>query len=803
MATSPKRLWTAGLLTHVDTEALADITNALARWETQPDLWAWVLQALRDGRGLTAFHHMIRDESARWGLSPQRITALMEAATAYQSRSLSGPWRFLVRKPVAKADLPRIFAGLDGWHGTIPDIVRQVQSNPYLLIQVDAELLREWFPHIPDRDRRQAWMHFLDRVWAKAPHHDPAMHQTWREWAAVLGVLIDRYQDGDTYLYLQHPRFAQRVRPHLDRVRTYLQQRQRSDSDVQTIIRRVIALCESPQTPVTRSYRIIQSRDAQYEKIAWMWIYMGEKSLADQTEKRLQAPLYPWPAVGDSVLARGYQAPGTTTYVPFDPDQMAAVRHAYTHPLTVLAAPPGTGKTAVIWALHEIARQDSTQHGAGFFVFTPTGRAARVVNDRIPQLARPARTLHSAVATWTWSPSDSPAASLADQVGPGFVTIDEAFNADAGILGALVRHLGTGGRLVLIGDPDQLLPVTGGSPVFDILKATQDAINQQLVPSHRNPTATLHHNHRSVAVIPHNGRALWGDAERDPATHQPLIDASTNAPVIAQHRWDALHFPRIPLPPEADAVETALLEAVRAWEQDRPPDVPSEQQWHVVTRYRAAAQYLNQRIRTALFPDVSAPWIVGDRVLQLHNDYQLNGIGLRNGEFGHILQIDPDTITAAFASGTFTVPMQYANIHWEFGYVTTVYKAQGGEWPVVAVVDWPKAWVPSLPDSHPPDDSEEAENDQENGEDDPNEPVPWDHRKWNRRELYTAWSRARDVLLFLSPHVDDAILDATRDPHAQRDTNGGRQTQLRGWLRYRFQSRTGPRPGGPAIRRTL
>lgn len=65
--------------------------------------------------------------------------------------------------------------------------------------------------------------------------------------------------------------------------------------------------------------------------------------------------------------------------------------------------------------------------------------------------------------------------------------------------------------------------------------------------------------------------------------------------------------------------------------------------------------------------------------MQLHNDYLINGIGLRNGEFGHIVAIADELITAEFASGTFTVSMRYANLHWDYGYVTTIHKSQGGE----------------------------------------------------------------------------------------------------------------------------
>ncbi len=755
------------------------------------------MQALRDGRSLAAFQRLLLEDSARWGLGPDAVGALIEGALAFQGRALLSAWRFLVKKPLTAADLPRLHAGLDSWRGSIHDVVHQVRANPYVLIQADRELLQEWFPKAPQKERRAQWMRFLDDRWAKAPERDPALHQQWRMWAAVLAVLIDQYDQGHTYIYLQHRNpnaYGTLVRPILDGVRQYLGEPTLSDDAVRQIIRDVIAFSGEPNTPVVRTYRIVKSRDGAYEKVYWMWVYQGERALANQVEQRLVSPALPWPSHGDALLARGYQEPGSSQFVPFDPDQQIAIRRAYTQPLTILAAPPGTGKTAVIWALHEIARHDSALADSGFFVLTPTGRASRIVNARVPSLAVPATTLHSRVSVITAQalrPNPEDREFFADAVRDGFVIVDEAFAADAGVLGALVREMGERGRLVLIGDPDQLLPVTGGSPALDVLLAVQEALDQKILPTAHNPLVSLRINHRSVATIPHNGRALWGDAEVDATTGQPRVDPTTGSLVIARHNWDAQHFPSVSLPDDPDVVLAELRRAVQQWEQQRGPGQASEDVWHAVTRRRDAAAYLNQELRRMLFPNVDAPWVVGDRVMQLHNDYLINGIGLRNGEFGHIVAIAGELITAEFASGTFTVSMRYANLHWDYGYVTTVHKSQGGEWPYVAVVEWPRRWVPTpliddaadlVMGTLPPDRRDS---------------------RWPTRWLYTAWTRAKDQVLFLIPDVDQAIADAARDPHQARQSNDHRRTQLRGWLRWHFQGSTGTRPGGPAKRRTL
>lgn len=766
------RHWTDDLLAAADLAVRPDLAVAIDRWQQDPDQWAWVEQALRDGRGLASFPTMLQEDAASWGLSTMLIAPLIDAALDFQTGSLRTDWKFLVRKPLKAAFLPRIRAGLDAWFGTIPDIVSAVRQNPYLLIQLPRDVLVEWMPAVDHDSLRTQWLQFLDGAWNRAPDKDPAKQQQWRDWAAVLAVLLDRFDHGDTFIYLNHPRFDQKVRPHLRALEKYVG-RSLPDADAIAMIREVVDLSGRDSTPIARSYGVIRSKDNAYEKVAWMWIYSGERTLASAAERRLlHNPLYAWPNYGDAVVAQGYHPPNLSTPVPFDASQVAALKHAFTHPLTILAAPPGTGKTSVIWGLWTLAQADPELAALDFLVLTPTGRAARVVNDRIPQLFPPARTLHSYIALSQAQTRQSPDINdLSDF--EGFIVVDEAFATDAGILGALVRSIGPKGRLVLVGDPDQVLPVTGGSPALDIMLAASKGLDEGLIAADHDPLATLYINHRSVHVIPDNGRALWSDPVIDTNTGQPL-----SGPIIAQHKWDAQHFPQLTAPTDLATLEDDVLSCVQTWEAQRPAGVASEAFWHIVTARRSGAAHLNRMIRAALFPHQSAPWVVGERVMQLRNDYLLNGIGLRNGEFGHITAINGDTLTAEFSSGVFIVTTQYANVHWGYAYASTVHKAQGGEWPYIAVVDVPDAWLQA-------------------GDQDPVSVT-----KWPTRVLYTAWSRGREAVWFITPDVD-AVSRATRDPHKPRMSNGGRLTQLRGWLMHSFRDNSGLKPSGQGVRKTL
>lgn len=783
MATNPKKLWTDYVIAEIPPTFKAVIQQSFARWMADNDMWAWVVQALRDGRNLRAFQRQLLDDSVHWGLPPDAVGALISASINYQIKGLYNSWRFLVKSPVKKIDLPDILYAMDSWFGAVPNIIGQVRANPYLLIQADTDILPSIFPDIDPKKRRKAWLQWLHERWAHAPHHDPHKREQWRKWAAVLAVLLDRYEGrGDTYVYLRHPKaYDNLVRPTFDSLREYLNQPSLSDDEARQIIYDAVELCEDKDTPVNKSYGIIRSKDDQYERIAWMWIYQGERAVADQVLARTTAASYDWPDVGDAIIQRGYSPFGSNTYAPFDLDQQKAIRHAYTRPVSMIAAPPGTGKTAVIWALHEIASHDPSLQQSGFFVMTPTGRAARVVNQRVPNMATPAATLHSRVALLLSDESRGGTNLFPEQLNGGFVIVDESFMADAGILGALVRRMGSGGRLVLVGDPDQLLPVSGGCPALDIFMAVQEAAADSLILPSQNPVVSLRINHRSVPAIPHNARALLRDPELDP--NGQVVTDSSGSIVIAQHQWDAQAFPQGQLPADPEKVFGFLANAVLTWEHGRPTRTPSETVWHVVTPRRAAADHLNRLLRNAIFPHQNAPWVVGERVVQLKNDYLLQGVGLRNGDFGHITEVHDDgRLTAVFASGEFTVNDVYANKNWGYGYATTIHKAQGGEWPFVAMVEWPTQWCN---DGEPDSAGEELDFFRE------------------RRHFYTAWTRARDCMVFCSPHATEALEEVQRPLNTKRQSNGKRKTRVLGWLRYGFKNQGGLRAGGPAVRQTL
>jgi len=111
-------------------------------------------------------------------------------------------------------------------------------------------------------------------------------------------------------------------------------------------------------------------------------------------------------------------------------------------------------------------------------------------------------------------------------------------------------------------------------------------------------------------------------------------------------------------------------------------------------RGRAGVDELNVRLQAALNP--SAPgkleqrigkrmWRVGDRVMQLRNDYSK---GVVNGDVGRIVDLDVKqrTITVAFEQGQHLVSFTWGETKdLRHAFAATIHKAQGSEFPVVVI----------------------------------------------------------------------------------------------------------------------
>ena len=149
--------------------------------------------------------------------------------------------------------------------------------------------------------------------------------------------------------------------------------------------------------------------------------------------------------------------------------QRRGVEMALYYPLSVLTGGAGTGKTTVLQVIHRIAEQVTVP----VLQMALSGRAAQHLREAT---GRPASTIAAfllAAEQGSVNPESEP-----------LVIIDESSMLDVPLMYSIVRALPTRARLLLVGDPYQLPPISFGL-VFQILVVSSSVPKVELDEVHR------------------------------------------------------------------------------------------------------------------------------------------------------------------------------------------------------------------------------------------------------------------------------------------------------------------------------
>jgi len=141
--------------------------------------------------------------------------------------------------------------------------------------------------------------------------------------------------------------------------------------------------------------------------------------------------------------------------------QREAVELALNSRLSVILGGAGCGKTTLIEAIVHCFRERNDAF-VPYVVAAPTGKAARNLTERT---GIEARTVHGALGK-------SPDANFLDTVSwscIGLVVVDEASMVSLEMLAGILNRVRRNCRVVLLGDPNQLLSVGAGNILPDLL----------------------------------------------------------------------------------------------------------------------------------------------------------------------------------------------------------------------------------------------------------------------------------------------------------------------------------------------
>lgn len=348
--------------------------------------------------------------------------------------------------------------------------------------------------------------------------------------------------------------------------------------------------------------------------------------------------------------------------------QRRAISDALENGVMLLTGGPGTGKTTVVRALLHIF----SSMGLKIALTAPTGRAAKRLSE---STSCEARTIHR-LLEYGGEESGGRGRFMRDEsnlLEENVLIVDEASMVDSLLMGALLRAVKPGSRLVLIGDADQLPSVGAGNVLRD------------LIDSGRFATVRLTEIFRQAqkSLIVTNAHAInRGEL--------PRLDVKDN---------DFFFMPR-----SEDASITATVAQLCGTRLPRTYGEMATTGTQVIVPSRkgeAGTEHLNVVLQATLNPPSpekrehrfrEITYREGDRVMQVRNNYDMEwerdngmtGAGIFNGDVGVIESIDPTDGNMRIRFEDRTVTYEFSLLEdLEPAYAVTVHKSQGCEYPIV------------------------------------------------------------------------------------------------------------------------
>ena len=334
----------------------------------------------------------------------------------------------------------------------------------------------------------------------------------------------------------------------------------------------------------------------------------------------------------------------------------------------ILTGGPGTGKTTVVKALLSIFKSI----GLKTVLAAPTGRAAKRMSEAT---GAEAKTVHRMLEM---ERTDTDGVRFLrnekDPLEERVVIVDEASMIDLALMEALLRAMPRGGRLILIGDYDQLPSVGSGNVLSDLI-STERIKTVCLTEIFRQSKESL----------------IVTNAHRINEGEPPVLNA-TNGDFFFVRREREQDIPTS----VADLITERLPKTYGAGIKDKIQVItPSKKGF-------GGVDALNSELQGRINPPAKfkkeklAHGITlreGDKVMQTVNNYEIpwekngvEGLGVFNGDIGVIDSIDlnDEFIRVVYddriAKYTFDILDEL-----ELAYAITVHKSQGSEYPVVII----------------------------------------------------------------------------------------------------------------------
>ena len=338
----------------------------------------------------------------------------------------------------------------------------------------------------------------------------------------------------------------------------------------------------------------------------------------------------------------------------FAPEQLQALENAGRYPLNIITGGPGVGKTTVVGELVSRAKAAKLR----VVLAAPTGRAAKRLSESAA--GEGAKTIHRLLG---FDPATGRFGyDREHRLKCDLVIVDEASMLDLPLACALFSAVPRGASVVLVGDVDQLPSVGPGRVLADLIKSGLFGVTfltrvfRQAEHSRIIVNAHLV-NHGEMPESSRDGGDFYWIEQKDPLRVQEIIRELVTSRISG----------RFGIAPADTQVLTPM------------------------NRGACGAQTLNELLGGVLNPE-PRPELkigertlkVGDRVMQLANDYDKN---VFNGDMGVLIRMSSEKrkFLVRF-DGSRDVEYAFDEADQLLrAYAITIHKSQGSEFPAVIV----------------------------------------------------------------------------------------------------------------------
>ena len=337
-----------------------------------------------------------------------------------------------------------------------------------------------------------------------------------------------------------------------------------------------------------------------------------------------------------------------------DPDQRLVLQEFFKHNVSIITGGPGTGKSFITKSIVDILEAKGKTVG----LCAPTGKAARRLAAAVNTDGggRPSYTIHRLLggnpATGRWKYDE-----FNKLYAYHWIIVDEASMIDIELARNLLRAIPTTTSIIFVGDVDQLAPVGPGSFFKDLIRSNVFRVFY------------LRTNHRQGAgsLIAENALRINAGSMRL-SFGSDLIFAEASNPIDMRAQ-----------------IKHLIVSLKKDFGKDNTDFLQTSQVLSPQHKTVIGVQEMNKLLRFWINPNALAyePFSVGDKVMQMTNDYNLM---IFNGTVGMVMHGQTDKYIVDFGdAGIVDYPRQRktkynpSGTNLSLAYCSTVHKFQGSE----------------------------------------------------------------------------------------------------------------------------